>query len=209
MLENVWLSSKKCAFYPRRHDLNGNHEETLYKSEIICARSHILFGLILRLLCQRASITQEVVAERGKAYREYLFAKGYIKPGYALGGLDQGAISKVMNGEKWPSYDQVQTWVHVLEKEFNSEEYRQIRKDKHLPIYEFPYELKIDLYHLAGFGAPDEIVHAFERRLHMVDEPLPPRAARTTGKSYPRRSGRYSGKSTNNHYRQEELVNEV
>jgi hypothetical protein len=188
--------------------LSEQCEKDLYKSEIICDRAHILFGLILRLLCQRANITQDEMEERGKAYRESLLLKGLIKPGYALGALDQATISRVISGDRWPSYDQVQTWVHIREEGFNSEEYKQVRKRKQLPVYEFPYDLKVDLYHLAGFGAPDEIVAAYEKRLHMATEP-PPREVRTSGKSSPRRQGRYTGKSSNNDHWQAAPVNEI
>lgn len=151
--------------------MSENHEEALYKSEIICDRAHILFGLILRLLCQRANVTQDELEERGKAYRDYLFDKGYIKHGHVLGSLDQTIISRVVSGERRPSYDQVAIWLKVIEDTFKSDMYKNERKLRGLIIYDLPADLKRDLYHLAGFGAPDEIVAAFERRMLMPTEP--------------------------------------
>lgn len=187
--------------------MSKDHEEALYRSEVICDRAHILFGLILRLLCQRANITQDYLEEAGKAYRDYLIERGYLRPGYVVGALDQGAISRVINGDLWPSYDQVAIWLHVIEETLKSGRYKQVRKERGLVVYELGEDLKTDLYHLAGFGSPDEIVEAYNKRLHMTTEP-PPRAPRTSGKSSPRRQGRYTRKE-NNHHWQEEPMEEI
>jgi hypothetical protein len=186
--------------------LNTEHEERLYKSEIICDRAHRLFGLILRLLCQRANVTQDFLEEEGKAYRDYLLLKGYIRPGYALGSLEQDAISRVLSGDRWPSYDQVHIWLHVIEETLNSEKYKKVRREHGLTIYELEDDLKTDLYHLAGFGSPDEIIAAFEKRIRMLTDPFPD--VRSGSKS-PRRQGRYTTKGTNNHHSVKEPVNEI
>ena len=164
--------------------------------------------LILKLLCQRAGITQDELADKGKAYRDYLFVKGYIKPWYELSALDQAAISRVLNGRK-PSYDQVETWLYILEEEFNSAEYKEKCVEKHLPIYEFSYELKTDLFHLAGFPAPDEMVAAFERRALMPTEEPPRGSVRDTlprGRHKPtKRENSSVEQDTSTHIPQEEI----
>lgn len=175
--------------------MSENHEQALYKSEIICDRAHILFGLILRLLCQRANVTQDELEERGKAYRDYLFIQGYIKPGQVLGSLDQTVISRVVSGERRPSYDQVAIWLKVLEDTFKSDMYKNERKRRGLTIYDLSSDLKRDLYHLAGFGAPDEIVAAFEKLALMPTEP------RSRGTS----SKRTNGNPVENPVAQEEI----
>lgn len=188
-------SSEKCTICQRRNDLSEDHEQSLYKYEIICDRAHILFGLILRLLCQRANVTQDELEERSRAYRDYLFAKGYLKPGHVLSSLDQAAISRVISGDRWPSYDQVTIWIRVLEDTFKSDAYKNERKGRGLTIYDLPYDLKVDLFHLAGFGAPGEIVASYERRLHMATEPTP----RVSRESFPRRPSRYSKRTNGSH----------
>jgi transcriptional regulator with XRE-family HTH domain len=175
--------------------LNGEHEKSMYRSEITNTRGQVLFCLIFKLLCQRAGITQDELADKGKVYRDYQFVKGYIKPWYKLSALDQGAISRVLSGDRSPSYDQVETWLDILEKEFNSDEYKEKSIEKNLPIYEFPSELKTDLFHLAGFPAPDEMMDAYEKRLHMATEPPPRVSIRDTP---PRGRHKYTKRENSN-----------
>jgi len=164
------------------------HQYALYISEIICERAHVLFGMILRLLCSQANITQEKLRELGKDYRDSLFERGLIKPGYVVGALDQDAISRVISGERWASYDQVSIWLKVIENRFNDLEYKQVRSDHNLLIYDLSDDLKVDMFHLAGFGAPNEIVASYEKRLSMVKEYIFPKITKSGG----RRSGSYS-----------------
>lgn len=186
--------------------MSEEYEQALYKSEIICDRARILFGLILRLLCQRANITQDELEERGKALKadeEQLILKVHLKLEHVQSGLDQTAISRVVSGERWPSYDQVTIWLEIIEDTFKSESYKRERKRRGLTIYDLPYDLKVDLFRLAGFGMPDEIVSAYEKRLHMATEPSP----RGSRDSSPRRTGRYS-KRTNGNYVEESVPQE-
>jgi hypothetical protein len=81
-----------------------------------------------------------------------------------------------------------------------------VRREHGLTIYELEDDLKTDLYHLAGFGSPDEIIAAFEKRIRMLTDPFPD--VRSGSKS-PRRQGRYTTKGTNNHHSVKEPVNEI
>lgn len=159
-------------------ELDGQQKKGVFdeENEIVYERAHVLFGLILRLLCGRANITQDYLEEQGKAYRDVLIAEGKLPPKYPVGSLDQEAISRVWKGERLPSSrPQVGIWLDVIENTFNSEKYLEIRKKYKLPVYDLPHDLKVDMYHLAGFGAPDEIVASYKRRLSMIKKGALPR----------------------------------
>lgn len=184
--------------------MNEEREKALYESEVMYGGALTLFGIFLRWLCLEAYITQEALEERGVKYREYLFVKGYRKPGYVYGALDQKAISYVMNGKRWPAQDQVEIWMHVIEDALNSEEYKRNQEKREKTLFVLTKEFQEDMYHLVGLAAPWEIVAAYGENMPRLEKILP-RLADVTSKS-PHRQTSFSAKTEADMLRKENPI---
>lgn len=111
-----------------------------------------LFGKLLRLLLQKADISQLELEARSQAQRKAWIEQGFFEEAES-GDLSQTAISQVINGKfRRPSYGQVFIWLYVIEEALKAKG------------HDFPKEFKDDMFHLACYVPPDEIVAAYERR---------------------------------------------
>jgi hypothetical protein len=86
------------------------------------------------------------------------------------GTIDQSGISRVVIGEKSPSYAQTYIWLHLLREIFESKDYRNICTKTHRTAYEFTEELEIDMWRLSMCGTPDEVVAAYHKHKSMLKE---------------------------------------
>jgi hypothetical protein len=172
-----------------REEALRKHEEALYISDIMHERGHFTFGMLLRRLCDYANITIPKMVEESKALRNQWFVLGYHRQGYSLGSLEDDIFYKVVKGEQWPSTDQVATWLSVLEKTFESEEYIKSREEHNLPVFKWSYEVKKEMYHLAGLATPEEQKEAFEASIPKLTDTT---YLKKSGKRAPIRQGSYS-----------------
>jgi hypothetical protein len=150
----------------------NNNDNAAYRADIIRTRSRILFGTLLKIICKRAGITQDKLEEDSRNYCDYLLNTGYIHHIDEIGSLGQSAISRVINGSQPPTYNQVYIWMYVIRQVYESQEYKQACLDLDLIPNDFPRDLETDMYRLARFGTPEEIVTAYERRKDMPMEPI-------------------------------------
>jgi transcriptional regulator with XRE-family HTH domain len=135
-----------------------------YVADILRAKARELFGSLLKLLCRRAGITQDKLERDSRAYREELIARGLLQDDNNSGSMNQSAISRVMKGIQPPTYDQVRIWLEVIDRVYKSDKFREICNNIGWPYKDFfTKELKIDMYRLALFGTPEEVVAAYEQ----------------------------------------------
>lgn len=139
-------------------------------AEIFLVEARALFGELLGVLCERAYISQNKLGKKATEYRSYLMTEGYLRQGADTGGLDQSALSRIIKNDRQPSYAQVYIWLKVLRNIFESEEYRRYCARKAKPIYVFDEDLETDMWRLALFGTPKEVIEAYKRRKDMLKE---------------------------------------
>lgn len=142
-----------------------------------------LFGRLLEELCMKAGLHQAHLSKKADIIRKQFIDNGVILPGDPLiGSMYQPAISRVMSGEQRPTYGQVLIWLHVIKKWYVGPELRkackivEIEYDIEMPVPQFDGDLEQDLWYLALFGKPSDIVQAYERRknYHLLNDNLPP-----------------------------------
>ena len=141
-----------------------------------------LFGRLLEELCRKAGLHQAHLSKKADAIRKQFIDAGVILPGDPLiGSMYQPAISRVMSGEQRPTYGQVLIWLRVIKEWYVSPELKrackiiEIDHNIEMPIPRFDEDLEQDLWYLALFGRPSDIVGAYKRRknYHLINEDLP------------------------------------
>lgn len=163
-----------------------------YVSEVLRTDARVLFGSLLKLLCRRAGITQQKLESDSKDYRKDLIQFGFLRHDEETGSMNQSVISLVMKGLQPPTYAQTCIWLDVIDRVYKSEKYREICREIGWPYANFfSKDLKTDMYRLASFGTPEEIVEAYERRksLLLQDSKLPPIALRANPEVEAKTSG--------------------
>jgi hypothetical protein len=138
------------------------------KAEIFRLQARKLFGLLLNLLCNEAQISQSELGRRSTAYRRYLVSKRYIYTGSDTGSVEQSGISRVVRAESVPSYSQVYIWLTLLMEIFNSDDYKQMCARSGKEVYVFTKEHWFDMWHLACYVPPDEVIYAYYKYKHML-----------------------------------------
>jgi hypothetical protein len=133
------------------------------KAEIFRLQARKLFGLLLNLLCNEAQISQSELGRRSTAYRRYLVSKRYIYSESDTGSVGQSGISRVIRAESVPCYSQVYIWLTLLMEIFNSDDYKQMCARSGKEVYVFTKEHWFDMWRLACFGTPEEVIAAYHR----------------------------------------------
>lgn len=111
-----------------------------------------LFGKLLRELMEKADINQVQLEARALAQRKAWAEQGFFNEAES-GDLSQTAISQVINGKlRRPSYGQIFIWLYIVEEALKANG------------HDFPGDLKSDMFHLACYVPPVEIVAAYHRR---------------------------------------------
>ncbi len=134
-----------------------------YIANIFLKNALELFGQMLGFLCEKSMLSQREIGRRATAYREYLRETGYLMPNSNTKAVDQSGISRVIHAEKAPSYSQIFIWFHVLKERFADEGYKVTCIMIEEPVFEFTQEFEDDMWHLAIYGTPREVVAAYER----------------------------------------------
>ena len=139
-----------------------------YIANIFISNAYELFGQMLGFLCEKALFSQSELGRRAKKYREYLKKNGYLPTGGSTKAVDQSGVSRVISAEKPPSYAQIFIWFHCLRERFESEEYAKECEKVREPVFVFIEEFETDMWHLALFGTPREVVTAYEKHKDSV-----------------------------------------
>jgi len=124
-----------------------------------------VFGVMLSFLCEKANITQRELGRRSEKYRQYLIEKKHIRNAYETGGIDQASICRAVKGKRPLSYSQVFIWLHLIKEQLESEEY----KSSGMGFY-MSKELETDMWRLALYGTPEEVVYAYCKYVHMLEK---------------------------------------
>jgi transcriptional regulator with XRE-family HTH domain len=125
---------------------------------------------MLSLLLKEANISQNELGKRSTEHRSYLVSNGHIPSESDTGSVSQSGISRIINGEYPPSYSQVYIWLSVLRKVFESDDYQTLCATAGKEVYEFTEEFEVDMWHLALFGAPKEVVAAYHRHKWLLKQ---------------------------------------
>lgn len=134
-----------------------------YIADIFLKNAHELFGQMLGFLCEKSMLSQREIGRRSTTYRGYLREKGYLMSDTVTKAVDQPALSRVIHAEKVPSYSQIFIWFHVFKERFVDQSYKMTCIMINEPIFAFTEEFETDMWHLAIFGTPREVVEAYER----------------------------------------------
>ena len=134
-------------------------------SAIFHTHARKVFGVMLGFLCEKANISQCELGRRSETYRRYLLNEGHILHSYSTGGLDQPTISRAIKGKVILTYSQVFIWLHLIREELESEEY----KASGMGFY-MSKELETDMWRLALYGTPEEVVYAYCKYEHMLEK---------------------------------------
>jgi hypothetical protein len=140
------------------------------------------FSELLDQLCTAAGLSQARLSREAKQIRKHFIEEGLIAPRDPLiGSMEQPTISSVISGAQAPTYGQVWIWLKAIRTWYESprlvEKCKQIESEYHIemPVPQFDHKLEMDLWRLALFGTPDEIINAYNRtkNLNLLDENLP------------------------------------
>jgi hypothetical protein len=134
-----------------------------YIADIFLLHARERFGQMLGYLCEKSLLSQREIGRRATKYRAYLKKNGYLPSEGSTKAVDYTGISKVIYAKVIPSYAQVFIWFHVLKEQFKSEEYAKACEKVHEPVFVLTDEFETDMWHLALFGTPKEVVEAFKR----------------------------------------------
>ena len=145
-----------------RKQFDSEEKYKEYIASIFLIRAYEIFGQMLDFLCEKSLISQRELGRRSTKYRKYLKDKGSLPPDSNTRAVEHSGISRVISVEKPPSYAQVYIWFHVLEEQFKSEEYAKKCEKMREPIFVFTQKLRTDMYRLALFGTPIEVIVAHE-----------------------------------------------
>jgi hypothetical protein len=145
-------------------------DQSLEKANIFRIQARRLFGLLLSLLCEEAQISQNKLGKRATAYRRYLVLKGYVDNDGDTGAIEQSGISRIIKAERAPSYSQVYIWLFLLRDIFESNDYRDMCLNSGKDIYIFTEELEEDMWRLACFGMPKEVIAAYDKHKSLLGE---------------------------------------
>lgn len=132
-------------------------------AEIFRTNARKVFGALLSSLCKNANLSQRELGRRSEVYRKYLVSNGFIKHAYNTGAIDQAAICRAIKGEFPLTYSQVFIWLHLLREVFESDEYKAVK-----PEFNFSKSLEIDMWRLALYGTPEEVIVTYRKYEHML-----------------------------------------
>lgn len=122
-----------------------------YIASIIRKDALKLFGKLLRALMEKADINQVQLEARSLAQRKAWADQGFFKEAES-GDLTQSSISQAINGKlRRPSYGQIFIWLYIVEEALKAKG------------YDFPKDFKDDMFHLACYVPPDEVINAYKR----------------------------------------------
>jgi hypothetical protein len=148
-------------------------EQKTFIAEIFLWRARFLFGILLNDIFEKTDISQGRLGKAAKEYRKYLKSKGYLYSKSDTGTIDQSGISRIINVERPPGYAQIYIWLNVVRKYLESEKYRNKCRIEDIEAFQFTKELESDIYRLAFCGTPEEVVAAYKRHQHLIDEDSP------------------------------------
>jgi hypothetical protein len=144
---------------------NNNDNEQIQMNERLTDLLHasqMRFGELLREVCEISGITQGKLSREAKEERQRLIGKGIISLEDSIGSMEQPTISKVMAGGQEPTYIQVYIWLHVIRAHYESAQFAEICEELGIPLPEFSPELERELWRLATFVPPDELLRVYE-----------------------------------------------
>jgi hypothetical protein len=140
---------------------NMNEEQQRQIAEIFLWKSRFLFGIILRSLIGSLGTSQRKLGKEAIEYDNSLKERKFRYPGSMEGFPGRTGISRLINAKRPPTYGQVFVIFRVLKQHFD-----EIGED-------FNEERQKDLWHLALFGSPREVLEAYEKYKGAIDEKSP------------------------------------
>ena len=139
---------------------NPSEDQQREIAEIFLWKARFLFGIILRALIESTGMSQRQWGKRAREYDKTLKQKRFRYPQSMAGFPGQSGISRIINSERPPTYGQLFVIFRVLAEHFEGKE-------------DFNEERQTDLWHLALFGSPREVLEAYERHKGAIDESSP------------------------------------
>lgn len=148
-------------------------EQKTFIAEVFLWRARFLFGILLNDIFEKTDISQGKLGKAAKEYRKYLKSKRYLYPKSDTGTIDQSGISRIINIERPPNFGQIYIWLKVVRQYLESEKYHNKCRLERRDAFNFTNELEADIYRLALSGTPEEVVAAYRRHQHLIDESSP------------------------------------
>jgi hypothetical protein len=135
------------------------------------------FGNLLGELCEVSGFTQGKLSREAKLVYRQMVEDGNIHAEDPVGSMEQPTISKVIAGVQDPTYFQVYIWLRVIRKHIESDQFAKVCKDLKLnSVPTFSLDLELDLWRLAHFTPPSELLNTYEKRKNLklieIYEPL-------------------------------------